>query len=213
MLQLLAGFWGGPGGQSRDLGCTTLPSTRPSSALAEIGDGSFSGWSPSRRARDRSMMLSSAPESTRAVTGWEPEGNRSSPERVGLVDAAESVMELTSMPLVTGELWLLPGIDRRSVQAGRSTDRGSASVFSPSPPEKDGCGPAPLALDSPFSGERLGSVERRRGLPRTTGGKDCVAEPQNPSPFCEHGFRGQGVYRARSGLPVMTAGNRQQAHP
>ena len=101
------------------------------------------------------MMLSSASESTRAVTGWEPEGNRSSPERVGLVDEAESVMELTSMPLVTGELWLLPGIDRRSAQAGRSTDRGSASVFSPSAPEKDGCGPA--LLDSPFCGERLGS--------------------------------------------------------
>ena len=89
--------------------------------------------------------------------GWVPEGNRSLPERVGLVDEAESWMELTSMPLVTGELWLLPGIDRRSVQAGRSTDRGSASVFSPSLPEKDGCGPAALAPDSPFSGERLGS--------------------------------------------------------
>ena len=82
----------------------TLPSTCPSRALAEIGTGSLSGWSPSRRARDRSMMLSSAPESTSAVMGWEPEGNRSSPERMGLVDEAESVMELTSMPLVTGNL-------------------------------------------------------------------------------------------------------------
>ena len=79
----------------------TLPSTCQSRALADIGDGSFSGWSPSRRARDQSMMLSSAPESIRAVTGWEPVGNRSSPERVCLVDEAESVMELTRMPLVT----------------------------------------------------------------------------------------------------------------
>jgi hypothetical protein len=140
----------------------TLPSTCLSRALVEIGDGTFSGWSPRRRAMDQSMMLSSAPESIRAVMGWVPEGNRSLPERVGLVDEAESWMELTSMPLVTGELWLLPGIDRRSVQAGRSTDRGSASVFSPSPPEKDGCGPAALAPDSPFSGERLGSAEGRR---------------------------------------------------
>ena len=58
-----------------------------------------------RDSRDRSMMLSSAPESTRVVTGWEPEGNRSSPKRVGLVEEAESVRELASMPLVTGELW------------------------------------------------------------------------------------------------------------
>ena len=98
------------------------------------------------------MIISSALESTGAVMRWEPEGNRSSPERVGLVDEAESVTELTSMHLVTGELWLLPGIDRRSVQAGRSTDRGPASVFSPSPPEKDGCSPAALAPDYPFSG-------------------------------------------------------------
>ena len=50
------------------------------------------------------MMLSSAPESTRAVMGWEPEGTRSSPGRVGLVGEAESATELTSMLLVTGEL-------------------------------------------------------------------------------------------------------------
>jgi hypothetical protein len=66
--------------------------------------------------------------------GWELEGNRSLPERVGLVEEAESEMELTSMPLVTGELWLFPGNDRRSVQTDRSTGRGSASVFSLSPP-------------------------------------------------------------------------------
>ena len=47
----------------------TLPSTCPSRALAEIDDGSLSGRSPSRRKRDRSMMLSSAPESTRAAMG------------------------------------------------------------------------------------------------------------------------------------------------
>ena len=50
------------------------------------------------------MMLSSDPESMRAAMGWEPEGNRSSPERVGLMGEVESAMELTSMPLVTGEL-------------------------------------------------------------------------------------------------------------
>ena len=82
----------------------TLPSTCPSRALVEIYDGSLSGRSPSRRARDRSMMLSSAPESTRAAMGWEPEGSRSSPERVGLLGEADSTTELTSMPLVTGEL-------------------------------------------------------------------------------------------------------------
>ena len=184
-----------PPGRSMDTGFVrdvTLPSTCPSRALAEIGTGSLSGWSPSRRARDRSMMLSSAPESTSAVMGWDPEGNRSSPERVGLVEEAESEMELTSMPLVTGELWIFPGNDRRSVQADHSTGRGSASVFSPSPPGKDGCDPAALAPDSPFSGERLGSAVGRRGLPGTMGEQGCLAEPQSTSPSCEPGFGGRG---------------------
>ena len=79
----------------------TLPSTCPSRALAEIGTGSLSGRSPSRRARNRSMMLSSAPESTSAVMGWEPEGNRSSPERMGLDGEVVSMAELTRIFLLT----------------------------------------------------------------------------------------------------------------
>ena len=64
---------------------------------------SIQGSGRDRRARDRSMMLSSAPESTRAVMGWGPEGNRNSPERMGLDGGAVTVAELTSMfPLTWG---------------------------------------------------------------------------------------------------------------
>jgi hypothetical protein len=75
--------------------------------LAEMGNDSFSGRSPSRRARAWSIMLSSAPESTRMVMEWEPEGSRNSPERLVLLGEAGTTMELASMPPFTGELWLL----------------------------------------------------------------------------------------------------------
>ena len=74
-----------------------LPSTCPSRALAEMGDGSFSGRNPSRRARPWSIMLSSAPESIRTVIEWEPEGSRNSPVRQGLLGEAGSVMEYASV--------------------------------------------------------------------------------------------------------------------
>ena len=61
----------------------TLPSTCPSRALAEMGNDSLSGRSPIRRARAWSMMLSSAPESTRTAMEWESEGSRNSPVRLG----------------------------------------------------------------------------------------------------------------------------------
>ena len=154
----------------------TLPSTCPSRALVEIYDGSLSGRSPSRRARDRSMMLSSAPESTRAAIGWEPEGSTSSPERVGLLGEAESTTELTSIPLVTGELCVLTGTDRhRSVLAGRSTGKGSASVFSPFLLLGDGCDHPAWALDPPPSKKQWRSSGRRRGLLGTWGEEGCVA--------------------------------------
>ena len=92
----------------------------------------------------------------------------------GQQELTRGILELTSMPLVT-ELWLLPDIDQRSVQADRSTYRGSASVFSPSPLGKDRCGPVALTPDSPFSGERLGSAEGRRGSLGAKGEKDCMA--------------------------------------
>ena len=110
------------------------------------------------------MMLSLAPELTRAVMGGELEGNRSSPERVGLMGEAESATELTSMPLVTGELWLLPGIDPRSVLADRSTFRDSASIFSPSPPGEDGCDPPALAPDPPLLKGAVGVSGRKAGI-------------------------------------------------
>ena len=132
------------------------------------------------------MMLSSAPESTRAVTGLEQELTRENGScRRGRV--CEGVQKYAF-----GYWWLLPDIDQQSVQADRSTDKGSASAFSPSPPARDGCGLAALALDSPFSGEQLGSAEGRRGLLGAKGEKDCVAEPQNASPSCKPGFGGRG---------------------
>jgi len=78
---------------------------------------------------------------------WEPEGSRNSQVRLGILGEAGPVMELTSMPSFTGELWLLLDTGWQSVLAVRSTYKGSVSAFCSSLQVRGGCGPAALALD------------------------------------------------------------------
>ena len=95
--------------------------------------------------------------------GWEPEGNRSSSERVGLVGEAESATEFTSMPLVTGELGLLPGIDQRRVLAGRITNKFCLRLLSFSSGER-WVRPTFMCSGSPILKGAVGVSKREAGI-------------------------------------------------